>query len=65
MALYQLYFLNDADRDVDCQERECANDREAMKIGRSLCFDSNIDVWNDGRRVARIGQDSFALSSTA
>ena len=27
MALYQLYFLNDADRDVDCQERECANDR--------------------------------------
>jgi hypothetical protein len=63
MALYQLYFLNDSDRDVGRQELRCASDKEALRVTRSLCFDRNIDVWNDGRRVARVSRDQFALQS--
>ena len=63
MTLYQLYFLNDSDRDTARQDHRCANDGEARRIGRTLCFDGNIDIWCDGRRVARISQDQFALQS--
>ena len=63
MALYQLYFLNDLDRDVGRQELRCANDSEALRMTRSLCFDRNIDIWCDGRRVARVSRDQFALQS--
>jgi hypothetical protein len=65
MALYQLYFLNDSDRDVERQDHRCADDDAALQIGRSLCFDRNIDVWSGGRRVARIGKDKFAHLSAA
>jgi hypothetical protein len=63
MALYQLYFLNEMDRDVGRQELRCANDGEVLRMSRSLCFDRNIDIWCDGRRVARVSRDQFALQS--
>jgi hypothetical protein len=64
MALYQLYFLNDQDRDVSHQEMNCASDGEALRVTRALCFDRNIDIWCDGRRVARVSRDQFALQSS-
>jgi hypothetical protein len=64
MALYQLYFLNDSDRDVGQQELRCASDSEALRMTRSLCFDRNIDIWCGGRRVARVSRDQFALQSS-
>jgi hypothetical protein len=63
MALYQLYFLNEQDRDVGRQELRCASDGEVLRMSRSLCFDRNIDIWCDGRRVARVSRDQFALQS--
>ena len=63
MALYQLYFLNDQDRDVSHQEMSCASDGESIRATRALCFDRNIDIWCDGRRVARVNRDQFALQS--
>lgn len=61
MTAYQLYFLNDDDRDVARQDHVCADDPAAIRMGRSLCFEHNIDIWNGARRVARIPQGNFAL----
>lgn len=61
MSPYQFYLLNSADRDVDRQVHSCTNDRAAVQMARSLCFDNNIDIWQDARRVARVGRDDFSM----
>ena len=62
MIDYQLYFLSDDDRDVDCQGHRCADDRAAVLTGRSLCFENNIDIWQGTRRVARVSRGDFRLA---
>jgi hypothetical protein len=61
MTAYQLYFLDDDDRDVARQDHVCADDRAAIRMGRSLCFEHHIDIWNGARRVARIPRGNLAL----
>ena len=61
MAQYQLYFLSDEDRDVEQQVFSCLDDHSAILVARSLCRDYNIDVWEDGRRVARVNKRDFGL----
>lgn len=61
MPNYQLYLLSDDDRDVGRQDHSCADDRAAILIGRSLCFDQNIDIWHEARRVARVQKGDFAI----
>jgi hypothetical protein len=61
MTHYQFYFLNDCDRDVARQDYSCADDRAAIFIGRSLCFDHNIDIWHEARRVSRVQKSDFGL----
>ena len=62
MTAYQLYFLDDDDRNSGRQDHACANDLAAIRMGRSLCFDHHIDIWNGGRRVARIPKGDIALA---
>jgi len=59
VGLYQLYFLDDDDRDIARQEHRCADDRAAVRRGRSLCMEHNIDIWDNARRVARIHKEQF------
>ena len=61
MAHYQLYFLSDDDREVNREDHVCIDDRAAILMGRSLCFDYNIDIWHDARRVARVSRGDFSL----
>lgn len=61
MFHYQLYFLADDDRDVLRQDHCCTDDSAAILIGRSLCFEYNIDIWHDARRVARVQKGDFSL----
>lgn len=61
MPYYQLYLLSDDDRDVARQDHSCADDHAAVQIGRSLCFDQNIDIWHEARRVARVQKSDFAI----
>jgi hypothetical protein len=65
MTKYQLYFLGDGDRDVAREDHRCADDRAAILIGRSLCLDHNIDIWQDTRRVARVSRGDFGLALRA
>jgi len=61
MTQYQLYFLSDEDRDVAREDHFCSDDRAAIVMGRSLCRDYNIDIWQDARRVARVSVADFGL----
>ena len=62
MIAYQLYFLDDDDRDAGRQDHVCADDPAAIRMGRTLCFEHHIDIWNGGRRVARIPKGNIALA---
>jgi hypothetical protein len=62
MINYQLYFLSDDDRDVNHQDHCCADDHAAVLIGRSLCFENNIDIWQGTRRVGRVSRADFRLA---
>jgi len=61
MTAYQLYFLNEDDRDVARQDHVCADDPAAIRMGRSLCFEHHIDIWAGARRVARIPRGNLAF----
>ncbi|HVO95388.1 MAG TPA: hypothetical protein VMT22_21205 [Terriglobales bacterium] len=61
MTQYQLYFLSDEDRDIAREDHCCSDDRAAIVMGRTLCRDYNIDIWQDARRVARVSVCDFGL----
>lgn len=65
MREYQFYFLTDQDRDVERQDHCCMNDREAVQLGRKLCRHYNIDIWQDGRRIARVSKHEFGFDFPA
>ena len=61
MTQYQLYFLSDEDRDIAREDHCFSDDRAAIVMGRTLCRDYNIDIWQDARRVARVSICDFGL----
>jgi hypothetical protein len=61
MSEYQLYLLSDDDRDLAREVHTCIDDHAAILVGRSLCFDHNIDIWHEARRVARIEKGDFSI----
>ncbi|MBN9545456.1 MAG: hypothetical protein J0I19_08280 [Alphaproteobacteria bacterium] len=61
MTQYQLYFLSDEDRDIARHDYCCSDDRAAIVMGRTLCQDNSIDIWQNGRRVARVSVGDFGL----
>ena len=61
MATYNLFLMRDG-TPVGRLERECDDDLDALAAARDLCGEHAVEVWQDGRLIARVKRNDEPLN---
>jgi hypothetical protein len=64
MATYKLFLIRDGSP-VSSLELECAGDLCALDAAHERCTDYSVEVWEDGRLVARVNRNDEPLTVLA
>lgn len=62
MALYELVLLRDGEL-VDKVSRVCADDLDALEAARAFCGDHAVELYCDGKLIARVKHGDEALNA--